>query len=224
MGLVMPKLLKQKRTLLWLLLGSSCVAGIFMLVANLMVIHNRSAVYSNIDLLPKHDVGLLLGTSVKMPNGNQNWYCAYRIDAAVALYRAGKIKHILVSGDNHIASYDEPTDIQAVLLQRGIPACAITLDYAGFRTLDSIVRAKEVFGLHDFVIISQVDQDERALAIAHHNGIDAVAFCAVDVPFRYRIKTDIREIFARTKAVLDLYVLQTRPHFLGPTVKINFTS
>jgi len=176
--------------------------------------------YENVADTPQRDVGLLLGTSEKQGNGNSNPFFEKRITAAAALYKAGKIRHILVSGDNSRKDYDEPAMMQRALLAAGVPQNAITLDYAGFRTLDSVVRAKEIFGLTQFTIISQRFHNQRALMIAHHYGIDAIAFCAEDVALRYGIKIQIREVFARVKAVLDLYILRTQPKFLGPPIAI----
>lgn len=181
---------------------------------------SQARLYSEVTATPARDIGLLLGTSDKRRNGQPNPFFDYRIDAAAALYRAGKVRHLLVSGDNHTRGYDEPTLMRAALLAKGVPEAAITLDYAGFRTLDSIVRAREVFGVASFTVISQRFHDERALFIARHYGIDAIGFCARDVGLRRGLKTQVRETFARVKAVLDLYVFQTGPKFLGPRQKI----
>jgi len=172
--------------------------------------------YDNVANTPQRDIGLLLGTSDKQGNGNSNPFFENRIAAAAALYQADKIRHILVSGDNSRKDYDEPAMMLRALVVAGVPKTAITLDYAGFRTLDSVVRAKEVFGLTQFTIISQRFHDQRSLMIARHYGIDAIGFCAGDIALRYGLKTQIREAFARVKAVLDLYVLNTQPKFLGP--------
>src|SRR5579859_3256618 len=107
----------------------------------------RGKIFSSMDELPVNDVGLVLGTSKMTKRGIENPHFEHRIEAAAALYKAGKVKHLLVSGDNHIKSYNEPDDMRAALMAAGVPAAAITCDYAGFRTLDSVVRAKEVFGL-----------------------------------------------------------------------------
>ena len=142
-------------------------------------------------------------------------YFKYRINPAVELYRAGKIKHIIVSGDNSLKEYNEPKQMQQALIQKGVPESAITLDYAGFRTLDSVVRGKKVFGQQKFIIISQKFHIERALFIAHKYGIDAIGFAALDPPEKYSIKTKVREVFAKTKAVIDLYIINKKPKFLG---------
>ena len=164
---------------------------------------------------------MLLGTSRYRAGGTTNLYFQYRINAAVELYRIGKIKHIIVSGDNRVENYNEPKQMQIVLMSRGIPESAITLDYAGFRTLDSVVRCKKVFGQTKFIIISQKFHVERALFIAHKYDIDAIGFAAKDPPQKYSTRTKIREIFAKTKAVIDLYLINKKPKFLGKREIIN---
>ena len=164
----------------------------------------KKLLYNDVAAIPSHKVGLLLGTNPYLKNGNPNKYFTYRIEAAVALYEAGKIEYILVSGDNHTRGYNEPEEMKQALIGKGIPEKRIILDYAGFRTLDSVVRAKDVFGYEQFIIISQQFHNERALFLARHNNIEAVGFNAEDVTAYYGLKTRIREYLARTKLFLDL--------------------
>ena len=197
---------------------------VFFVVCQWLVLRaGNGRLYEQVADTPQRDIGLLLGTSDKQGNGNANPFFEKRIAAAAALYQAGKIRHILVSGDNSRKDYDEPAMMQRALVEVGVPQTAITLDYAGFRTLDSVVRAKEVFGLTQFTIISQRFHDLRSLMIARHYDIDAIGFCAGDIALRYGLKTQIREAFARVKAVLDLYILNTRPKFLGSKEKISLS-
>ena len=102
----------------------------------------------------KNSVGLVLGTAKILKNGRVNLYFTYRIRATLALYKSGKIAFVLVGGDNGNKNYDEPTDFKNELVKSGIPTNRIFLDYAGFRTLDSVVRGKKVFGQNKFIIIS----------------------------------------------------------------------
>jgi SanA protein len=170
--------------------------------------------------IPKNKVGLVLGTSRLTRSGRINYYFKHRIDATVKLYRAGKIDFVLVSGDNGHKGYDEPTDFKNALIEQGIPEDKIFLDYAGFRTLDSVVRAKEVFGQHSFTVISQEFHNERAIFLANRKGIQVVGFNAKDVRTSAKLKMKLREYLARTKAVLDI-IFGVKPKFLGEKIEIK---
>lgn len=165
--------------------------------------------------VPHREVGLLLGTSPRTADGRANLYFRYRINAAASLYHSGRVRHLLVSGDNHEKSYNEPAYMRAALLRKGVPARAITLDYAGFRTLDSVVRCLRVFEQRSVTVISQRFHNERALFLCDAFGLDAIAFNAHGVRLSSDFKTRLREVLARAKALLDVYVLETQPHFLG---------
>ena len=189
---------------------------------------NRAAVgrvYSSVDAVPAREIGVVLGTSKETRHGKPNLHFNQRIEAAAALYRAGKIHHLLVSGDNHIATYDEPSDMRLALVAAGVPTNAITCDYAGFRTLDSVVRAKEVFGLSQCTIISEEFHCPRALWIAQQHGLDAIAFAAPDVDLKsWSLRAKFREQFARAWCAVDLYVLHRQPKFSGPREPILLSS
>ncbi len=180
----------------------------------------RKQVFNTITEIPVNKVGLVLGTSKYTKNGYQNPYFYYRIAAAARLFHAGKVKHLIVSGDNRFKSYNEPKQMQAALIEKGVPESAITLDYAGFRTLDSVVRCKEVFGQQQYTIISQEFHNQRALFIANNKAITAIAFNAKDIDIRLGLKTMIREYLARCKAVLDIIILNKQPKFLGKKERI----
>ena len=201
------------------LLGISILSAV--LLANYAV--NQSAkdlVHDSIKDIPAKKVGLLLGTGKFLRNGHINLFYKYRIDATIELYKAGKIKYILISGDNSRKGYDEPTNMKEDLISAGIPESAIYLDYAGFRTLDSIVRCKMVFGERDIIVISQQFHNERALYIAAANDMTAEGFNAKSVSKRYGAKTYIREYLARTKMFLDL-LFGKDPKFLGDEIQIG---
>lgn len=180
----------------------------------------ESRIYSDVSQIPHRKVGLLLGTSKKGKKGFPNYYYRNRIIAAIALFKAGKVDYILVSGDNGKESYNEPESMQADLIAGGVPADRIVLDYAGFRTLDSILRCKEVFGEDQVTIISQQFHNERALFIADHKGVDAIAYSAADIGGATGFRNQARERLARVKMVLDLMV-NKGPKFYGPKVKIG---
>lgn len=185
---------------------------------------NRSTVsqlYTESSAIPARKVGLVLGASKNTIRGTSNMYFTYRMQAAYELYKTGKVQYLLLSGDNHTEGYDEPTDMRDALIKLGVPDSCIVLDYAGFRTLDSVVRCKEVFGEDSITIISQEFHNQRALFIANKSGVQAIAFNAQEVNKNYSLKTRIREYFARVKCVLDIYILHTDPKFLGEKIKIG---
>ncbi len=175
--------------------------------------------YEQTQDLPHNKVGLLLGTSKFVKKGNINLFYKYRIEAAVKLFKTKKIDYIIVSGDNREKNYNEPETMTRDLIKKGIPANRIIADYAGIRTLDSVIRSREIFGQSRITIISQKFHNERAICIANHKNINAVAFNAQDVPFRYGIKVEIREIFARVKMTLDL-LCNKKPKHLGKKIQI----
>ncbi|WP_305845791.1 SanA/YdcF family protein [Photobacterium kishitanii] len=180
----------------------------------------ESRIYHDPAKLPSYNVGLVLGTS-KYIAKTLNPYYTYRMSAAVDLYKKHKVDVFLVSGDNAHRSYNEPRTMKRDLLKAGVAKDEIVLDYAGFRTLDSIVRAKEVFDTNHFVIITQQFHCERALFIADHYNINATCL-AVKEPRRgiASFKIRVREVFARVKAMIDLFILHVQPKFLGPKVPI----
>lgn len=169
----------------------------------------------------KCKVALVLGCSPRNRSGETNLFFEYRINAACELWQSGKVDFLLVSGDNRKADYDEPTEMMRALIRRGVPAKAIVRDFAGFRTLDSVLRTNRVFGETHFCIVSQEDHLKRAIYIARQNGLDVTGYAAREVPFRQGIRTDLREAVARLQAVIDVELLDRQPHHLGPRIQIG---
>lgn len=185
------------------------------------IIKTEATLYltSDIKQLPIQKVGLLLGTAKYVKGGKKNYYFYNRIDATETLYKSGKIKYIIVSGDNSKKDYNEPEDMKIELISRGIPEQHIFEDFAGFRTLDSVIRAKEIFGQNSYIIISQQFHNERAIYLARKNGIKAYAYNAKDVNKYAGLKTNIREYFARVKVFLD-FISYKKPKFGGEKIEI----
>lgn len=182
-------------------------------------IQTKNKVYNNVQSIPKNKVGVVLGTSKRLVNGNINLYFKYRIQATVKLFKLGKIDYVLVSGDNGSKYYNEPKDFKKELIKSGIPEEKIFLDYAGFRTLDSVIRASKVFGQHSFTIISQEFHNKRAVYIAYLNNLNAIGYNAKDVSKKYGFKVYLREYLARTKVFVDV-IFNVQPKFLGEKIKI----
>ncbi|UWX60169.1 YdcF family protein [Chryseobacterium oranimense] len=213
----MKKVIKNIFKIFLLLL----VAGIiFIAWANYSIRKESSALVSyNISDVPETKVALLLGTGKNLNNGMPNAYFYNRIQAAIDLYKSGKIKYIIVSGDNSTKDYNEPEDMQLTLMKYGIPKDRIIMDHAGFRTLDSVVRAKEIFGQNKLVIISQKFHNERAVFLAKKNGIEAFGYNANDVNKYAGLKTNLREYLAKTKVYWDL-IFRVQPKFGGEKIQI----
>ncbi|OQY37121.1 MAG: hypothetical protein B6229_08950 [Spirochaetaceae bacterium 4572_7] len=181
----------------------------------------KKLIYSNISDLPYNKVGLIPGCNKYVSNGNINYYFVERISSGALLYHKNKIEYILVSGDNALASYDEPREMINSLIEAGVPKSKIVADYAGFRTLDTVIRAKEVFQLDKVTFISQNFQNQRGVFIGLNKGMDIIAYDVEPISLKYGYKTEIRELFAKIKMLLDLYILDKEPKFLGDIITIG---
>ncbi|MXV37907.1 vancomycin high temperature exclusion protein [Flavobacteriaceae bacterium Ap0902] len=180
----------------------------------------KGKTFDAVQEIPAAKVGMVLGTAKYLRNGQINSYFKYRIDAVIELYQAQKIAFVLVSGDNGSKYYDEPNDFKDELISRGIPEDKIYLDFAGFRTLDSVVRAKEIFGQKKIIIISQKFHNERAIYLAEENGIKAYGYNARDVGGRFGLKVMLREYLARAKVFWDI-LFHIEPKYLGEKIEIK---
>ena len=212
---------KAGALLLHFCIGLLLVGIILLCIADQIVGSSQQYTYQNVEQIPYNKVAVILGTSKYLLDGRRNEYFANRITAAAELYRSGKASYFLVSGDNATRSYNEPREMRRELLKAGIPAERIYSDYAGFRTLDSIVRANAVFGQRSFTIVSQGFHNERAIFVARHFGINAIGFNAKDVDAYSGLKTRTRELMARVLCLVDLYLLDKQPKFLGEPVPIG---
>lgn len=204
------------------ILLSLVLLALVLAITNIWIVKStESKVFSDSSKLPDHRVALVLGTSHRQVGGGVNPYFEKRMETAALLYQSGKIDHFILSGDNRTMFYNEPMEMRKALMKAGVPSEAITLDFAGLRTLDSVVRSKKIFGQDKITIITQPFHSYRALFISDYYNIDAVAMVAEEPTIDISFKVRIREYFARTKAVLDLYVLKTTPRFLGRKEQIN---
>lgn len=197
-----------------LILGSVILLTAFLLLSNHHINKvSESLTFENPEDLPAVKTALVFGTSKWARGGGENLYFKYRMKATADLFQSGKIKYIIVSGDNSIREYNETREMKKSLIALGVDESNIIEDFAGFRTLDSVIRAKEVFGQDSIIFISQKFQNQRAIFIAKNHDIYALGFNARDVPKRYSSLTQAREYFARVKAVLDVYFLDMMPKF-----------
>ena len=190
-------------------------AGLFTWYCNWAISDCKTLCYDDPASVPVREVALVLGAARTTPQGIPNRYFKGRVEAAAQLYHAGRVRRLLISGDNHRRDYNEPQDMFDALWALGVPETAMTLDYAGFRTLDSVVRAKTAFGCTQLVIVSQRFHAERAVYTARKHGIDAVGFVAAEqVSDAMRRRNHFREFFARTAAWLDVNILCREPKFV----------
>lgn len=186
-----------------------------------MVRSARDFIYKDISSVPKNDVGLVLGTGPFTAKGNTNLHFTVRVEAAAQLLKSGKVKHLLLSGDNHIRGYDEPTEMKNALLKLGVQESAMTLDYAGFRTLDSMERARKVFGQTKVTLITEEFHAARSVFLARNFGLEPVLFCAEELPGMWTNNMKVREAAARVVAVMDCYVWHRGARHLGDKIEIR---
>ncbi len=190
--------------------------ALLMMVPIVIRIAVTSLIASSVESVPRTEVALVLGASVF--RGSPSPILAERADAAIALYKAGKVTKILVTGDNGALTHDEVTPVRKYLLDAEIPSADIFLDHAGFDTYSSMYRAREVFLVHSLTIVTQDFHLPRALWIARHLGLEAhgvVAEGGEHSPYDY-----VREIPASIKAIFDIMV-NRQPKYLGPTLPLS---
>ncbi len=193
----------------------------FLWATNRAVINQSDGrIYRDLDTVPVTPVGLVLGTSPSY-QGAKNLFFERRMDAAAEVYHAGKVKKLLVSGDNGTPYYNEPMAMSKALVARSVPEKDIVMDCAGFRTLDSVVRARTAFGLTRCTIVTDDFHLPRALYIAAQENLDAVGFQTKPLPRSIAPWTYIREIGSRSLVWVDINILHTRPKFTGPREPIQ---
>lgn len=204
-----------KRLLRWGIL--SLLGGVLTLVLFNVWLVGRSSTRVTPDsaAVPRAPVALVMGTSRRLDNGQVNPYWKGRMDATATLYLAGRVERILVSGSHTSAYYNEPRDMREGLMQRGVPASVITMDASGLRTLDSVIRAHEIFGVTDCVIVTDDYHLPRSLWLADRRGLKATGFHGPPVPWRTSVWMWGREWLARVNAALDEWVLDTRAAHYG---------
>ncbi|WP_424960983.1 SanA/YdcF family protein [Ekhidna sp.] len=207
------------RKLLRLGIWTSITLFLFILGTNIWVVQSTKELIYDPLQVPTNKVALVLGTSKRTSEGKPNRFFVERMETAASLHLDSKIQHILVSGDNRTRYYNEPRDMLHALGDLNIPETDVSLDFAGLRTLDSVIRCKEVFGQSEVTIVTQEFHCYRSLFIARYFDMDAVAVSADDGgPIGNTLA--LREVLARTIAVLDLYVLQRKPKYLGEEVTL----
>ncbi|HMM04882.1 MULTISPECIES: ElyC/SanA/YdcF family protein [unclassified Dysgonomonas] len=216
-----PYTKKKLTKVLLIILIPLIIIGLAVLLANWKIPHDtKDYVHNNTDSIPAQKAALVLGAA-RYIGGRQNLYFTYRIRAAKELYDAGKVKAFVVSGDNSTKDYNEAQDMYDALVEAGVPGDIIYMDYAGLRTLDSVVRMSEIFGQKSFIIVSQEFHNERAVFLAQYYGLEAYGYNAKDTDLnRFSYRTKIRELFARVKVFVDI-ITGKGPKHLGEPININ---
>lgn len=194
----------------------------FVLLCNMVVtVSTQGRIYRSAQDLPVNQVGVVLGTSKKISPDRPNLHFVRRVEAAANLYREGKVQHLLLSGARDSSYYNEPADMRKALVNLGVPAGVITEDPSGFRTLDSVVRASLVFGQRRYTIITDDFHVSRAVFLAQRHDQDVIGYAPEGVDITTSATSRIREVFARVKAVLDVYFLDTQPREIGQPSPIH---
>lgn len=188
--------------------------------ANLTVTGYRTFTRATVDELPKEKACLVLGSSKHLSNGDLNLFYQYRIEAARNVYAAGKCSQLVVSGDNRRNDYNEPEEMKKSLIALGVPADAIHGDYAGGRTLDSVLRFRYVFGQTSGIVVSQEFHNERAIYLARNHGMTLTGYNAREVDAYNGFRTKVREIFSRAMAVADIEILHSKARHYGPRIAL----
>ena len=201
---------KYIRLVLWATAIIFLVCLSTLIACNLMIVNNANGkTFYEIDSINPSDTGLLLGTTPQTRIGRRtNHFFTYRIDATEQLYKAGKIKRILISGDeNSLDGVNEVECMKDSLIAHGVDVKDIILDGKGFRTLDAVVRAVKVYNIHSFIVISQRFHNERAIYLTEHLGYevhDIQGYNAADPTSKMALMTYVREYFARVKVFVDI--------------------
>ncbi|MFW5778074.1 MAG: SanA/YdcF family protein [Bacteroidota bacterium] len=197
--------------------------ALLIIVSNMVIVlHTRNFLFEQVSDIPRHKAGIVLGTSRNLKSGHPNTYFYHRMSAAAELYHSGNIDFLILSGDNRTIYYNEPEQMRRELVKYNISDTVLYLDYAGLRTLDSMIRSKEIFGQDSIVVISQKFHNQRAVFVARVNGIKAIGFNATDVSPGQGIRVQVREIFARVKVFLDI-ISGKKPRHLGEKINIGKT-
>lgn len=197
------------------------LATLLFLAGNAWVIARTSSyIESTVTQCGPERVGVVFGTSNWTRSGLRNPHFHSRMRTAAALIHAGRVEQLLLSGDNRTRAYNEPRVMWQELTRRDVDGEQLTLDFAGFSTFDTLVRAQSVFLLDSAVLITQRWHLPRAVFIGRALGMDVVGCVANDQAVKGEWRLIVREWFARVAMLGDLYIWEREPYFLGPAEPI----
>ncbi len=180
----------------------------------------QTAIYDDPSRIPPMPVAIVFGAGLQ-PDGSPSWMLADRVDAAAELYRAGKVRRLLMTGDNSSVGYNEVAAMKRRAVAQGVPADQVNLDYAGFRTYDSCYRARAIFGVDRAVLVTQRYHLPRALYLARAFGIDAVGLAAGQDRYPRQEYYDLREMAALSVSWYEVNLLHPAPRYLGDPVDLE---
>ena len=209
----MAKLTPKKRCVFRL--GGSLLAAM-LVCAGLIVGNVRRAgtpIYPDAAACPTRPVAIVFGAGYS-PRG-LSAMLQDRVQTGVDLYQAGKVRKLLMTGDNGHFGYNEPDVMKGYAVRQGVPAADVVCDYAGFRTYDSLYRARDIFGVRQAILVSQRYHLPRALFVARHLGLTVIGVAADRRVYREQTRDNLREVFSVQKAWWDAYLLHPRPAYLG---------
>jgi vancomycin permeability regulator SanA len=216
-------MIRIRRKVVVRILGVLVLGGILLVWGPSCIMRQSTTRYqfAKVEDIPHQRVALVFGARVRN-NGTLTPILQDRVDAAVALYKAGTVQKLLMSGDSGKISYNEVAAMQRVAEAEGVPATDISLDYAGFSTYESCYRAKVIFGLTDAVLVTQKYHMSRALFTCRKLGVTAVGYALQDWALYpdLRIPYTERELLASTKAMGQLYITHGKPTYLGSFVGV----
>ena len=193
----------------FLLIGLVAVSGLALLIRDWTDVRARERIYRDAAQTPEHNVAIVFGAGIR--NGLPSTMLNDRIASAVALYQTGRVRKLLMSGDNRTADYNEPAVMRQAALRLGVPDADIVLDYAGRSTYETCYRARDIFGLSDAVLVTQEFHLDRAMLICDALGVQAVGFVADRRTYRAINWYEFREMAATVNALVELYVTKPLP-------------
>jgi SanA protein len=197
------------------------LAGLAVLVPNLIITRLAAPhIVAGPEEAPQADAAIILGARV-YTDGTLSPMLTDRVETGVRLYKLGKVKKLLLSGDHGQVTYDEVNAMLQYALDRGVPDEDVFTDHAGFSTYDTMYRARDVFLVKTALVVTQGFHLARAVYTARSLGLEATGVPADIQPYVHERRFAMRDWLARTKAFLQLNITKPEPRYLGPTLPID---
>ncbi len=215
---------RRRRIIFWSLLtlgALGILVGVIILATNLIVTRGaKDHIVETVEEAPDAQCAIVLGARIH-DDGTPFPMLTDRLETGIALYEAGKVDKLLLSGDHGQKEYDEVGAMLDYVLARGLPEEDVFTDHAGFDTYDTMYRARDVFQVKSALVVTQGYHLSRAVYIARALGLDAVGVTADIQVYLHPLRNELREILARVKAVGQLHITHAKPEYLGPVIPIT---